>query len=86
MAQSYKRDRRGRFARVGGLRAKIRGKLIGPKLTREQRIAKGREKSHQRLLKKGYEVSNQYTYKGDSRGRRRADGKYEHSVKEYRKK
>lgn len=111
MARNYKRDSRGKFARVGSAVgraaanhaskqrkrqvyriAKANNRTMSKKavsmglLTKQQgTIARKRANTRAKMEMKGYKVSNEYTYKGDSRGRKRADGRYEYKRTEYRK-
>lgn len=111
MARNYKRDGRGRFARVGSalgrtaLKVSNRNKkqqnyriakatnkhLSGQAvamglLTKEQgEIARKRANMKAKMEVKGYKVANETTYRGDSKGRKRADGRYEYKVTNYKR-
>lgn len=76
MARNYKRDSRGRFARansMSSLKRAIKGRLVR------------RKSFHDKMIEKGYEVSKQYTYMADSRGRARKDGTIQRTRTEYRR-
>jgi hypothetical protein len=80
MSRNYKRDSKGRFARLGrAIKSKLKRK------TPEQKVAQLRKKRADRLKRRGYSKVSTSTYRGDSRGRTRADGKYEFQVTTYQK-